>query len=58
MLLLAVTFAAFAALGWRRAALRKGNRADRIQFALAHAIPATLAMLVLQTIALRLGLFV
>ncbi|MEL6218831.1 MAG: hypothetical protein AAFR79_10245 [Pseudomonadota bacterium] len=57
MLLLAMTFVLFAALGWRRAARRGGTRGDRIQYALAHAIPATLAMLAIQTIALRLGLF-
>lgn len=56
MLLLAATFAVFAAIGWRRAARRGGTRADRVQFALAHAIPALLAMLALQIVVTRLGL--
>lgn len=55
MALLAITFLAMAWLGWRRAAKRGGARADKIQHALAHAIPATLFMLLFQTIALRIG---
>jgi hypothetical protein len=55
MLLLSITFLGFAALGWWRATRRGGTLADRVQYALAHAIPATLAMLALQILALRLG---
>lgn len=56
MLLLAIVTLGFAAFGWHRAAKRGGTRADRIQYALAHAIPALLAALALQIIAIRLGL--
>ncbi len=55
MALLAITFLAMAWLGWARAAKRGGTRSDKIQHALAHAIPATLGMLLLQIVALRLG---
>ena len=55
MVLLAITFVVFAAIGWIRAARRGGSTADRVQFALAHAIPATLAMLALQILVLRVG---
>lgn len=37
MIILAALLAG-AALGWRRATRAKGNRADRIQWALAHAL--------------------
>ena len=55
-MLLAVTFVAFAVIGWRRAAKRGGHTGDRVQYALAHAIPATLLMLLLQILAARVGL--
>lgn len=55
MALLAITFLATAWLGWARATKRGGTRADKIQHALAHAIPATLGVLFLQVIALRMG---
>lgn len=55
-MLLVATFLAAGWIGWRRAARAGGNRADRVQYALAHAIPATLAMLLLQVILMRLGL--
>lgn len=54
-MLLVLTFIAFGALGWVRAARRGGTIGDRVQFALAHAIPATLAMLALQILAVRMG---
>ena len=37
-------------LGWRRAAKRGGNRADKAQYAAAHAIPAFLVVLILMTV--------
>jgi hypothetical protein len=55
-MLLIAAFVLAGALGWARAAKRGGTLPDRLQFALAHAIPATLAALLLQIIALRLGL--
>ncbi len=55
-MLLVVTFLAAGALGWVRATRRGGTGADKLQYALAHAIPATLAMLALQILAVNLGL--
>jgi hypothetical protein len=55
-MLLVVTFLAAGALGWVRAGRRGGNTADKVQYALAHAIPATLAVLFVQILAARLGL--
>ena len=43
------------ALGWTRAARRGGGTPDRIQYALAHGIPAALVTLVAVTIAARMG---
>lgn len=43
-------------VGWRRAAKRGGKRADCIQFALAHGIPAFLITLIVITVAANLGL--
>jgi hypothetical protein len=54
-MLLIATFLAFAVLGWVRAARRGGTLADRVQFALAHAIPATLVALALVILAARMG---
>jgi len=45
------------AIGWRRAASRGGNRADRWQYAAAHGIPAFLIGMILMTVAGRLGWF-
>jgi hypothetical protein len=55
-MLLVVTFLAAGTLGWMRAARLGGTTADRVQYALAHAIPATLLMLLLQILAIRAGL--
>ena len=43
-------------VGWLRAARRGGTTADRLQYALAHGIPAGLAAVVLVTLGIRLGL--
>lgn len=43
------------ALGWRRAAKRGGTTADRWQYAAAHGIPAFLVVLILMTLANKLG---
>ena len=43
-------------IGWMRAARQGGTRADRVQYALAHAIPAALAALLLQIVLIRAGL--
>lgn len=42
-------------IGWRRAAKRGGKRADCIQYALAHGIPAFLITLLVLMIAARMG---
>lgn len=42
-------------IGWRRAAKRGGNMADRAQFAAAHAIPTFLVALLAMTMAARMG---
>ncbi|MGF1444600.1 MAG: hypothetical protein ACFBRM_00180 [Pikeienuella sp.] len=55
-MLLALTFTAAAIFGWRRARRRGGTTADAVQYALAHAIPATLLMLAAQILVIRLGL--
>ena len=57
MALLILTFLGAGLLGWVRAGRRGGTTGDRVQYALAHAIPAVLAMLALQILAARLGLF-
>ena len=43
------------AVGWHRAGKRGGTTADRFQYAAAHGIPAFLAVLILMTIAGRMG---
>ena len=50
-----LAFLAGAALGWVRATQRGGTMGDRIQYAIAHAIPAGLAALIVVIIALRMG---
>ena len=44
-----------AAIGWHRAGKRGGTKADRWQYAVAHAIPAFLVTMILMTIAGHLG---
>jgi len=55
-MLLVIAAVAAGTIGWMRAARRGGNTADRVQYALAHAIPATLAVLALQILLVRTGL--
>lgn len=43
------------AVGWFRAARRGGTTADRVQFALAHGIPAALLGLVIVIVAVQTG---
>ena len=49
-----VAFALGCGVGWMRAARRGGKTADRLQYALAHGIPAALLALILVTLAVRL----
>ncbi len=53
-MLILVAFVLGCALGWFRAARRGGGTPDRIQYALAHGIPAALVALVAVTIYARL----
>ena len=54
-MLVAAAFVLGCALGWYRATRRGGTMPDRIQYALAHGIPAALIMLVLVVIYARLS---
>ena len=54
-MLVLIAFVLGCGLGWVRAARRGGGVPDRIQFALAHGIPAALITLVAVTIAARIG---
>ena len=54
-MLVLIAFGLGCTLGWMRAARRGGTTPDRIQYALAHGIPAALVMLVAVTIAARMG---
>jgi hypothetical protein len=53
-MLILVAFVLGCALGWFRAARRGGGTPDRIQYALAHGIPAALITLAAITIYARL----
>lgn len=55
-MIVAVLFVAGLVLGWTRAARRGGNTADRVQFALAHGIPAALVGIIGSVLVWRLGL--
>ncbi|MEM7211294.1 MAG: hypothetical protein AAF479_05260 [Pseudomonadota bacterium] len=55
MLLALILGVAAAAFGWRKASRRGGNRADCLQYAAAHGIPAFLITMLLFTIAVNLG---
>ncbi|HSF95149.1 MAG TPA: hypothetical protein VLA52_08985 [Thermohalobaculum sp.] len=50
-----IAFVAGCAIGWMRAARRGGNMRDRVQYALAHAIPLTLLTLLVLVIGARMG---
>jgi len=55
MLIAVILFAAGFTLGWTRAGRRGGSLADRVQFGLAHAIPAGLVGLIISVVAVKLG---
>ena len=57
MVVALILFAIFAVIGWRRAEQRGGNTADRLQYAMAHGIPAFLVGLVAMVIAAHFGWF-
>ncbi|MGR3718334.1 MAG: hypothetical protein ACU0B1_16490 [Thermohalobaculum sp.] len=54
-MLVGIAFVLGFGLGWYRAARRGGGTPDRIQYALAHGIPAGLAALAAVTVAARMG---
>jgi hypothetical protein len=54
-MLVLVAFVLGCALGWVRAARRGGAIPDRIQYALAHGIPAALITLTAVTVGARMG---
>ena len=54
-MLVGIAFVLGFGLGWSRAARRGGGVPDRIQYALAHAIPAGLGALIAVTLAARMG---
>jgi len=56
-LLVVIVFLAGCILGWVRAARRGGKLPDRVQYALAHGIPAALMALVVLVIGVRMGWF-
>lgn len=57
-MLIAIAFLVVgAAIGWVRAARRGGTLADRLQYAMAHGIPAFLVGVVLVVAGLNFGWF-
>jgi hypothetical protein len=54
-MLVAIAFLAGCAVGWMRAARRGGNLADRLQYAVAHGVPAALAVIVVYVVGLKVG---
>lgn len=55
MVVALILFAIFAMIGWRRAERRGGKTADKLQFAMAHGIPAFLAGMIFMVAAATLG---
>lgn len=49
-----LSFTVGAAFGWRRATVRQGTTADKVQYALAHGIPAFLIGMIVLVILLRM----
>ena len=56
MVVALILFAVFALIGWRRAERRGGSTADKLQYAMAHGIPAFLVTLVAMVIAANVGM--
>ena len=55
MVVALILFAIFAVIGWRRAERRGGTTADKLQYAMAHGIPAFLVGLVAMVVAVNAG---
>ncbi|MEM9737413.1 MAG: hypothetical protein AAF908_12540 [Pseudomonadota bacterium] len=54
-MIVVLIFLGFGFIGWQRATRRGGKTADKVQYALAHAIPAALASMLLIIFAQRMG---
>ena len=54
-MLIAIAFVLGFGVGWMRAARRGGTIPDRVQYGLAHGIPAALVVLAAIVIAARIG---
>ena len=57
MVVALILFAIFAVIGWRRAERRGGTTADKLQYAMAHGIPAFLLGMILVVVGLNFGWF-
>jgi hypothetical protein len=55
MVVALILFAVFAMIGWRRAERRGGSTADKLQYAMAHGIPAFLVGMVVMVAAASFG---
>ena len=55
MVVALILFAIFAVIGWRRAERRGGTVADKLQYAMAHGIPAFLVGMVVMVAAANFG---
>jgi hypothetical protein len=55
MVVALILFAIFALIGWRRAERRGGTTADKLQYAMAHGIPAFLVGMIVMVTAANLG---
>lgn len=55
MVVALVLFAVFAVIGWMRAARRGGNRADKVQYAIAHGFAAFIVGMVGMTVIGHMG---
>ena len=54
-MLIGIAFVLGCGLGWMRAARRGGTTPDRVQYALAHGVPAALVTLAAVIVAARMG---
>jgi UPF0716 family protein affecting phage T7 exclusion len=55
MVVALILFAIFAMIGWRRADRRGGTTADKMQYAMAHGIPAFLIGMIVMVLAASWG---
>ncbi len=55
MVVALILFLIFAIVGWRRAERRGGSTADKLQYAMAHGIPAFLVGMIVMVAAANFG---